>query len=135
MAVPDKRFTFDKLRPITPIERLKDFHKSSKVAEAGKWPMYLESAKLVEGKQGKEIEIRAQELFDQKFSIHLNVWSQHDLIELLLYIIRTYKLDLDFEAVVKNQHETLFILQKTPKSTVKENASVSKVRKAHNIKK
>lgn len=135
MAVPDKRFTFDKLRPITPLSRLIAFQDDPKKAEAGKWPMFVESAKWIEGKTGKDIQKRAQELYDQKFSVHLNVWAQHDLLELILYIIRTYKLDLDFEAIVKNEHEVIFILQKQAKSTVKENISVSRARRAHGIKK
>lgn len=135
MAIPDKRFTFDKMRPITPLDRLKEFYDNPKKAEAGKWPMFVESAKLIEGKQGKDIDVRAQELFDQKFSVHLNVWAQHDLIELIMYIIRTYKMDLDFEAVVKNQHEVILVLSKQPKSKVKENVSVKRVRKAHGPKK
>jgi SAM-dependent methyltransferase len=134
MAIPDKRFTFDKLRPITPLKRLVSFHDDPARAEAGKWPMFLESAKLIEGKAGKEIQKRAQELYDQKFSVHLNVWAQHDLIELILYIIRTYKLDLDFEAVVKNEHELILILKKQATSKVKENVSVARVRKAHGAK-
>lgn len=130
MAVPDKRFTFDKLRPVTSLEKHINYHKNPKLAEAGKWPMFVESAQYIEGKIGKDIEKRAQELFDEKFSVHLNVWSQHDLLKLLLYIIDTYKLHLDFEAVVKNEHEVIFILKKEPKSLVKENPSVAKARKA-----
>ncbi|MDO8335937.1 MAG: methyltransferase domain-containing protein [Candidatus Saccharibacteria bacterium] len=134
MAIPDKRFTFDKLRPVTPLSRLKKFHADPKAGEAGKWPMFVESAQYIEGKQGKEIKTRAQELFDQKFSVHLNVWSQHDLLDLILYIIREYKLDLDFETVVKNQHEIILILKKQPKSKIKENPSVKKARKALSTK-
>ncbi len=135
MAIPDKRFTFDKLRPVTPLSRLKKFHKDPKAAEAGKWPMFVESAQYIEGKQGKDIKKRAQELYDQKFSVHLNVWSQHDLLDLILYIIREYKLDLDFEAVVKNDHEVILILKKQPRSDVKENPSVKKARKSLKSKK
>lgn len=135
MAVPDKRFTFDKLRPLTPLKRLIAFHADPKKAEAGKWPMFVESAKWIEGKVGKDIKTRAQELYDQKFSVHLNVWTQHDLLELFLYVIRTYNFDLDFESVVKNEHEIIFVMQKQAKSNVKENVSVGRARKAHGIKK
>jgi SAM-dependent methyltransferase len=135
MAVPDKRFTFDKLRPVTPLKRLIEFHKDPKKAEAGKWPMFVESAKWIEGAIGKDIQKRAQELYDQKFSVHLNVWAQHDLIELILYVVQRYKLDLDFEAIVKNEHEIIFILQKEAKSNVKENVSVQRARQAHSLKK
>lgn len=134
MAIPDKRFTFDKMRPVTPLSRLKKFHNDPKAAEAGKWPMFVESAKLIEGKSGSEIQKRAQELYDQKFSVHLNVWAQHDLLDLILYIIREYKLDLDFETVVKNEHEIILIMKKQAKSKVKENVSVKKVRKVHGNK-
>lgn len=129
MAVPDKRFTFDRHRPTTPISRLKAYYKNPVKAENGKWSMFLESAELIEGKQGPEIKKRAQELYDQKFSIHFNVWSQHDLLDLLLYIIREYKLDLDFATVVKNQHEIIFILQKQPKETFPETVDGRRVRR------
>lgn len=134
MAVPDKRFTFDRLRPITPLERLKEFYNDPAKAEAGKWPMFLESAKYIEGENGDEAISRAEELRDQKFSIHFNVWAQHDLLELLLYIIRTYKFDLDFEAVVKNKHEVIFILQKQAKDNSKETPGVTKARRVHKLK-
>lgn len=130
MAIPDKRFTFDKLRPLTPMERLIAFHDDPQKAEEGKWPMFIESAQYVEGKSGKNIQKRAQELYDQRFSIHLNVWSQHSLIQLFLYIIEEYELDLDFEAVVKNEHEIILIMKKQPGSKVKENVSVGRARKA-----
>lgn len=131
MAVPDMRFTFDKLRPNTPRQRLIDFHADPKKAEAGKWLMLLETAEWGEGEMGVNVEKRARELRDQKFSIHLNVWSQYDLLELILYVIRTYKFKLDFEAVVKNEHEVIFVLQKKAKSNVVEDVSVERVRRAH----
>lgn len=135
MAVPDKRFTFDRLRPVTPLNRLKAFYKNPAKAEAGKWPMFLESAKWIEAKSGAEIVKRAQELKDQKFSIHFNVWSQHDLLELILYVIGEYGFDLDFEAVVKNQHEVIFILQKQAKDTSVETDDGKRARLIHKTKK
>lgn len=129
MAIPDKRFTFDKLRPTTPLARLKNFHDNPKMAEDGKWPMFLEAVKWAEGEKEDRITKRAKELFDQKFSIHFNIWRQHDVLDLLLYIMEYYKLDIDFESVIKNEHELLLILRKQATLTSKEPASVKRVRR------
>ncbi len=115
LCVPDKRYTFDFDRPLTPLKRLIDFHEHPKHAETAKYNLFLEVAEKIEKwPTKKEQTDRAEKLMDQNFSIHYNVWTQRDLLELLLYTTRTYKLKLDIEAFAKNEHEMIVILRKEP---------------------
>jgi predicted SAM-dependent methyltransferase len=115
MCVPDKRYTFDFDREVTPLERLVDFREHPQHAEAARPDLFLEIAKKIEKwPTKKEQAARAKELMDQNFSIHYNVWTQHDLLELLHHIIKVHKLKLDIEAFTKNQHEIIMILRKQP---------------------
>ncbi len=131
MSVPDKRYTFDRLRDVTPLERLVDFHAHPNKAEAAKPSLFLEVTQKIESwPTKKQQEARAKELMDQNYSIHYNVWAQHDLLELILHSVRQHKLKLDVECFMKNGHEVIVVLRKEP-TLPKENAEIERHKKAH----
>lgn len=112
-GIPDKRFTFDKERPVTPFEHLVQDH------EAGPaWSRLQhveEYVTLVEHKTGQERETRIAELFAQtKLGIHFHVWTIHELTELFTKLRERYQLPYVIEAIVCNQPmiETLCVLRK-----------------------
>ncbi|PIG94933.1 methyltransferase domain-containing protein [Gloeocapsopsis sp. IPPAS B-1203] len=114
MAVPDKRYTFDCDRPITPLEHIiRDYE------EGGSWSErshYEEWARLVEKAADSNVATRAENLLAINYSIHFHVWTQIEFLELLLYCRNSLSLPLEIELLQKNQIEFIVILRKTMES-------------------
>jgi SAM-dependent methyltransferase len=110
LAVPDKRFTFDVDRPVTPLDHiLRDFE------EGGEWSRrrhFEEWARFVNKKDGAEVEERADELMGIDYSIHFHAWTQLEMFEFILALDRKLGLRFDVEAFFKNGEECIFILRK-----------------------
>ena len=51
-------------------------------------------------------------LVDMQYSIHIHVWTQNELLEMLVEIRRRYGLPFDIEAVIRNGDESLVALRK-----------------------
>jgi ubiquinone/menaquinone biosynthesis C-methylase UbiE len=84
LALPDKRVTFDKDRPRTPLAHLIADHKDR--GAASRLAHYEEYARLVDKKEGDEFPRHVAELLARNYSIHFHVWVQEDIAELLAYI-------------------------------------------------
>jgi predicted SAM-dependent methyltransferase len=109
-AIPDKRYTFDSRRPLTPYEHLLEEHNHPS-AEM-KWQHFLEASELIDGRKGKDIEKHARELFDAKYSIHYHVWTRATLIEFFMRTIKDFDLPLEITSVLENNPESIFVLRK-----------------------
>jgi hypothetical protein len=112
MAVPDKRWTFDRLRPVTPLEHLYRDHE-----EGPAWSYHghvCEFAELAGGCRGAELESAIQTIKATNYSIHFHVWTQHALLEMLIDVRRRLVLPFDIEAVRLHQAraETIVILRR-----------------------
>lgn len=108
-AIPDKRYTFDKDRKITPYSHLeaeyKDKDKSFLVEHTEDF------VKLGEKHKGN-INKRVKELIDSEYRIHYHVWTQNEMYELFTRASHDFSLKLEITAMVKNGHEVIFILKK-----------------------
>lgn len=109
-AIPDKRYTFDIARPVTTYDHLLKEHRSP--SHEMKFEHFIEAAHILEMKQGDEIQRRAQELFDMKYSIHFHVWTRSDLIDFFQRTIKEFNVPLEITAVLENNPEAIFILRK-----------------------
>lgn len=111
IAVPDKRYTFDCERPVTPIEHLiRDY------TEGPGWSMYPhfeEWARLVDKFSENDIVARAKYLAEINYSIHFHVWTQVEFLELLLYCQSKLSFPIEIELLQKNDVEFIVILRKT----------------------
>ena len=112
LAIPDKRYTFDKDRPVTPIEHLmRDFQ------EGPTWsrrPHYEEWTRLVnkvtdEGRSRREVE----DLMAKRTAIHFHVWTQAELLDLIVTNTVPLTGRMEVELMFKRENEVLFILRKT----------------------
>jgi len=113
LAVPDKRWTFDIKRPVTPLEHLYRDYK-----EGPKWSYeqhMAEWVELVSGKTGEEGQREIELLTKQDYSIHFHVWTQVELVEMLKDIQVKLKLPFKLAEVKLNQalSENICILKKT----------------------
>ena len=110
LAIPDKRYTFDINRPLTPYDHLvRDYNEGP---EWSKRMHFEEWVRLVEKVQDeKAINKRTEDLLKIDYSIHYHVWTQAEIIELFLNIKK--RIEFDFELISKNGGEVILALRKT----------------------
>lgn len=108
LAVPDKRYTFDAERPVTPTDHVLRDHREG--PEGSRRDHYEEWARLVD--KAEEPEAHATALLDRGYSIHFHAWTQTELLELLRTAADELELDFDIELMLKNRHEVIFVLRK-----------------------
>jgi hypothetical protein len=113
LAVPDKRFTFDIDRPVTTLDHiLRDFEEGAEWSRRQHFEEWVRFVNKVEGIA--EVEMGADALINMDYSIHFHVWTQMEMLELVLALNRKLGLRFELELSVKNGEECLFILRKTP---------------------
>jgi hypothetical protein len=121
-AVPDKRFTFDFRRPVTPIEHMIADHEQG--PERSRAEHYREWCRLVIDEESDAVgsadqaaseewvERRARELEDAKYSIHMHVWTQAEFLELILALRERSGAGFDLEAAARVGIEFVVVLRK-----------------------
>jgi SAM-dependent methyltransferase len=114
IAVPDKRFTFDNERPLTPLSHvIRDFQEGpqwSRDAHFDEWEqMWINKN---DGRTPDEVRrLVARQKADAE-DIHYHVWTQTEFLELILYVKAALGSTLDIELAQKNGIEFLVILRK-----------------------
>ncbi len=119
-AVPDKRFTFDFRRPVTPIEAMvADYETEPALSRAGHYDEWCrlvideESAGSAEEAASEEwVAERARELEGAGYSIHFHVWTQAEFLQLLLDSRARFGDAFDIEAAVRRAIEFVVVLRK-----------------------
>jgi SAM-dependent methyltransferase len=112
-AVPDKRYTFDFRRPLTPLSHMVEDHESG--PERSRREHYYEWTRLViveEGESEEETDARSRELEAAAYSIHMHVWTQAEFIELLLHCRERFDEAFDIEAAARQGIEFVVVLRK-----------------------
>ena len=121
-AVPDKRYTFDFRRPLTPIEHMVDDYEQGH--ERSRHEHYVEWCRLVIKEESDSVGSpeqapseewvaqRALELEDAKYSIHMHVWTQAEFLELILDLRRRFGNAFDIEAAARVGIEFIVVLRK-----------------------
>jgi predicted SAM-dependent methyltransferase len=117
-AVPDKRYTFDFRRGVTPLEHLVHDHEQG--PEGSRREHYDEWGQLVVGtardredprwpERGEEL---ARQLEAEDFSIHHHTWTADTFLELLLHCRRRFDEGFEIEATARREMECVVILRK-----------------------
>lgn len=121
-AVPDKRFTFDFRRPATPIEHMVEDYELG--ADRSRAEHYREWCRLViaeaehSGATAEEtsleewVELRARQLEDANYSIHMHVWTQAEFLQLVLALRERFEEEFDVEAAARGSNELIVVLRK-----------------------
>lgn len=110
MAVPDKDKTFDRRRPITPLDHIiRDFQDGT---EWSRLEHYREWARLVEKLPDEKAETHARELMKKRYSIHYHVWRQADFQQMLDFVNAGMKPGFIVKEIALSRNEFIFILQK-----------------------
>jgi SAM-dependent methyltransferase len=113
MALPDKRFTFDAPRPVTPLQHLWDDHAHG--PERSRRQHFEEFAAAVHHlTDPAAIAAHADHYMKADYSIHFHVWDQPAMLELLLAVRPTLRFDMPLMRA--NAHEVIFVLKKAAES-------------------
>ena len=109
MALPDKRFTFDAPRAVTPLQHLWDDHTHG--PERSHRRHFEEFVTAVHHlTDPAEIAKHADHYQTADYSIHFHVWDQPAMLELLLAVRPRDRFDIPLMRA--NAHEVIFVLKK-----------------------
>ena len=118
-AVPDKRFTFDHRRPLTPLEHMVEDHEQG--PERSRRQHYYEWTRLVIVEQSETEEqttARSEELEAAEYSIHMHVWTQAEFLKLILHCRERFEEAFDIEAAARQGIEFIVVLRKAGRPPV-----------------
>jgi SAM-dependent methyltransferase len=110
LGVPDKRHTFDHLRPVTPLEHLIRDHEQG--PQVSRRAHYLEWSRLVDKIPADQVEAHASEQEARRFSIHFHVFTPDAFLQLLLHC-RATGLPIEVELFRQNEVEFIVVLRKS----------------------
>ncbi|HMS57189.1 MAG TPA: methyltransferase domain-containing protein [Fimbriimonadaceae bacterium] len=110
LTLPDKRYTFDHLRPVTPLSHLiRDFDDGP---DWSRLDHYREAGKFLKNLPDSALDAYAADLAAKGQDTHFHVWTQSEMFELLVYLQREQQLGFDIEAMSKTGLEVIFVLRK-----------------------
>jgi predicted SAM-dependent methyltransferase len=111
LVIPDKRFTFDKERPVTSFEHiLEDFKEGP---ELNKRQHFEEWSEFVDGAKGeKAITERTDHLIKMDYSIHYHVWSPKEMLDYFVRIREILDESFDMKLFAENMTEMIIVLQR-----------------------
>ncbi len=111
LSIPDKRYTFDSDRPVTPVEHLfEDYERGPGWSRRGHFEEWVRLVDKVE--EGAGAAERVDKLIGMDYSIHFHVWTQAEMFELLGALRARLGLDFDVEFFLKQGNECIFVLRK-----------------------
>jgi SAM-dependent methyltransferase len=112
-AVPDKRYTFDHRRPVTPLDHMiGDYRHGSEGSRRGHYDEWARLVDSFDGETEEDILARARRLEDEKYSIHMHVWTQIEFLQLILACRELLDEAFDIEATARQTIEFIVVLRK-----------------------
>jgi SAM-dependent methyltransferase len=119
-AVPDKRYTFDFRRPVTPLdEMVADYEESPEQSRADHYEEWcrlvfdaVEDGAAERAESDEWVQKAARELESADYSIHFHVWTQAEFLALLLACRDRFDGGFDIEAAARQGIEYVVVLRK-----------------------
>jgi len=112
VAVPDKRYTFDIDRPVTPVEHMvRDHMEGPAWSRPGHFEEWVRCVDKITGEA--EARQRVARLLELNYSIHFHVFTQSELLGLVQEMTHRFHFPIELELFLKNQRENVLILRKT----------------------
>lgn len=109
LAIPDKRNSFDRDRPVTTLEHvMRDYQEGPSWSRRGHFEEWTRLVNKVQDDAEAEREIAQNMSTD--YSIHYHVWTQAEMLELIVALRRMVSFEVDL--CLKNGPEVIFILRK-----------------------
>lgn len=111
IALPDKRYTFDYRRALTPYEHIVQDHRVGPLDK--RYEHYVDYQTLVSETPLTELESEAAVTKLPHLDIHYHVWDQAGMIRLINDLRTEFALSYEIECYMKSGVEGIFILRKT----------------------
>jgi predicted SAM-dependent methyltransferase len=109
LAIPDKRNSFDRDRPVTTLEHVvRDYEEGPVWSRRQHFEEWTRLVNKVEDDEEAEKQIALNLSID--YSIHYHVWTQAEMLELVVAVRKMASFEL--ELCLKNEAEVIFILRK-----------------------
>jgi SAM-dependent methyltransferase len=112
IALPDKRFTFDKDRKITSLDHLIRDHEQGPDQSLAQH--YEEYCRCVDGLAGDAHARKVAEMLAERANIHFHVWDYPAMMEMFAYAARLPNFRLEILLSMLNTIEVVWILRKAP---------------------
>lgn len=112
LIAPNKRYSFDKPRDLTPFEHLIDDHQGG--WERNREPHYREWVARIDGLTGEAAGEQIKRLMDDRFSIHFHVWNENTFVAFVTSAIETFKIPLTLLFALHAHTEIIVLLEKEP---------------------
>jgi SAM-dependent methyltransferase len=119
LAVPDKRYTFDVDRPVTPLAHLlEDYEKGPAWSRRGHFEEFARHVNKCTSED--EIESSVSHMMNIDYSIHFHVWTQAEMLEFIAFLKTRLKFTFELEMFFRNSSrgECIFILRKNGLSSL-----------------
>ena len=110
LIAPNKRFSFDKGRQLTPYDHLLDDHHGG--AGRNRMPHFLEWVSSIDGLTGSAADQHARKLESADFSIHFHVWDENAFAGFVVRAAQEFNLGLALLFAYNAHHEMTLILEK-----------------------
>lgn len=115
VAIPDKRFTFDKPRPVTSLDHVaRDRDEGpawSRTAHYQEWSREVNS--VLNGTPDDKVDETSRVLEETGYSIHFHVWTPVAWLELVSHCARQRGVPLEVLAAEQNAGEFITVLART----------------------
>ena len=110
LSLPDKRYTFDVDRPVTRFDHLlRDDREGPAVSRRDH---YQEFGQMVKGLEGEALDGWVLEQERHGRDIHFHVWTQAEMLEMIVRLRLEEGVAFDVEAMSKTGIEAIFVLRK-----------------------
>jgi SAM-dependent methyltransferase len=110
LALPDKRFTFDRDREITSLGHLiKDRDEGPDGSLAAH---YDEWCRCIDHLAGEAHKQKIAVMLQERSNIHFHVWDYAAMLEMFSYVVNNHEFGLDVELSVLNEIEVIWVLRK-----------------------
>lgn len=111
LSVPDKRFTFDKDREVTPFEHvLRDYRDGPEWSCDGHYEEWLTT--MFGSLDAQQRLVKKHELKGSDNNMHYHVWARNDFFLLLDNLRREFDSGFELELLMGNGAETITVLRK-----------------------
>jgi SAM-dependent methyltransferase len=112
MAIPDKRYTFDRKREVTPFAHIREDYRLG--PEWSDREHYEDWARNVCEFPDEEAARRyVDESVATLANIHFHVWTQAEMVEMFLGMKREFGFPFDMEAAIQSDDEVVVVLRKS----------------------
>jgi predicted SAM-dependent methyltransferase len=113
LAVPDKRFTFDRQRTSTNVEHLQiDYHDGGYNSREQHYLDFARHALLNHAASTDDVTALAKQMMDTNYSIHFHVWTREEFLGFLHWLKAHHLPRLEIIEAMHNCNEGIFVLRK-----------------------